>query len=720
MGRKKKIEEKAILLTSERVKQLIELENGGLTNQIKKNEKIWLKGNIGVRKANIKLARTPEEINEYIKCKIDVHYFADNYCFLKSETGAYEKVPLYPLQHEILELYNTNRYSLLNISRQMSKTTTTSIFLLWYCLFNETKNVMLLANQTDTVKEVIDKIKNIYLYLPFFLKKGVINWNQKNVVFENKCRIISRAATKEGPVGYTIDVLYIDEFAKIANEIITDYYTSAVPIVARVTNSKIIVTSTPCGYNLFHKLYSESSPLIDESDPNWNQYRSITKYWWELKWRRNTKLYINEIVLKNKNITKEELKEWLISLDFIVEEKIWNNRNSYTITFDDKDDRTNIEEIRKLRYNNIPLPDIFNITNWKEEETKLIGGEDAFKQEYDLQFVTSNKLLFDTVRLEQFYNNCENFEHISIDSINKKLLIPYGNLKWLKGKPEIFNINDIKKYYIFASIDLAEGLGQDYSVINIFRIMKKNEEEIFLNKHKFTNKYDYFKLEQIGLFRNNTISIRELAHLFYCIFFVSFNPEQVKVALEYNTYGANLITNLMHVFEDHNEFSNGIFARYKHRDDDIIPKIGLKITGQNKKIYIQEFQNHMRKDDIILHYEPNINEIKMFAKKETPSGDFTYESESGHDDMVMSLVTLSSLFNNISFKNLIDTFIEKEVSEDFKALIEGMTLEDNSKIDYSSIRAYRKIYGNKNTPKPVNNTKFNQFLGNNRYNPYSQ
>jgi hypothetical protein len=50
----------------------------------------------------------------------------------------------------------------------------------------------------------------------------------------------------------------------------------------------------------------------------------------------------------------------------------------------------------------------------------------------------------------------------------------------------------------------------------------------------------------------------------------------------------------------------------------------------------------------------NINEISVFTKKITASGNFTYQCESGHDDLTMTLLSLSSVFNHVQYKNLID------------------------------------------------------------------
>ena len=70
-------------------------------------------------------------------------------------------------------------------------TISSAIFMLHSILFNNDKNVMIVANKGDTAIEIMDKLKSIYTLLPFFLKPGVKVWNQKSLTFDNGCRIKS-------------------------------------------------------------------------------------------------------------------------------------------------------------------------------------------------------------------------------------------------------------------------------------------------------------------------------------------------------------------------------------------------------------------------------------------------------------------------------------------------------------------------------------------------
>lgn len=578
-------------------------------------------------------------------------------------------------------------------------TVSASIVILHLVMFNDDKGCMIVANKGETVKEIIRKIKDIYRLLPFFLKTGVTNWNEKQIAFENNSRVQSQARSKEPSIGFTIDMLYLDEFAKVPDNIIRQYYGSVIPTVSSIENSKVIITSTPDGYNLFWEL------LIDaerpKEDPRWNKYAAMRVYWHQVTGRRDTKLLLLKHKLHQYNITEEEVLEQIKSMGYQMYSKKIENEYWHFIKFfyeDNKTPRENckIDNIRQIRISDvIPLPEICRITNWQEEQTNLVGGVNMFNQEFEIQFITDDKLLFDSVMFESFMNEQCEFETPYLEIFEKKLTLPYNSLTFIKDRPELFELNRSKDYYITIGIDLAEGLGLDYSVFNIFRLMMKDEEMIEKKKNIYNNKYDLFKLEQIGLFRNNVYSINEIAHILYLLVFEIFDPEKVKIVLEMNkNLGNDLLNNMRHVFNDNNDFMDAVFARYKHRESDLKPKVGLLI-GQNKKLLLKDFQDAIKKDNMVLHNESNIIELKSFSKKETPSGEITFRSETGNDDCVMSLINLSSLFNNNYYKNMVDTFCDFNLTEKEKQIIMKFLdhKDDGSLVDFQSFTgAYKRFY----------------------------
>ena len=253
---------------------------------------------------------TPEEITEYIKCKTDIKYFAQKYCKIKIEDGSIKNLKLRDYQIDIIELYQ-NRKSILCGSRQIGKTINAAITMLHFVTFNNDKNIMIVANIASTTIEIVDKIKSIYVHLPFFLKVGIKNWNQRTMIFENGCRIKTAARSRTPAIGFTIDFLYLDEFAHIPSNIIEPYYQAVYPVVSAIENSKIIITSTPNGMNLFYRLLTDAER--PEGDPQKNQFKALRIYWYQVPGRFVTFYRLNPVKLFKFGMTEDALYEQVIA-----------------------------------------------------------------------------------------------------------------------------------------------------------------------------------------------------------------------------------------------------------------------------------------------------------------------------------------------------------------------------------------------------------------------
>jgi hypothetical protein len=59
----------------------------------------------------------------------------------------------------------------------------------------------------------------------------------------------------------------------------------------------------------------------------------------------------------------------------------------------------------------------------------------------------------------------------------------------------------LRNDYKFVISDIAEGLGIDYSIINIFKIGEKPKELTEIQKPLYKSMSDFFRLDQVGLFR---------------------------------------------------------------------------------------------------------------------------------------------------------------------------------------------------------------------------
>ena len=236
-----------------------------------------------LRRGGILFEYTEWEVEEFKKCASDVRYFANTYCSAMTDEGI-RKITLRDYQEQILNQYQEHRFNIFLSPRQSGKTVTSSIFLLWYLLFNFDKNAMILANIGDTATELMDKIKIIMKGLPFFLKPGVFVYNVMTMKFDNGCRIMAKTTTKQSSIGFTVHFLYMDEFAHINPNFIGQFFKSVYPTISSSKISRIIITSTPNGMNKFYEIYK--SAIEGE-----NEFNPIRVDWWQVpgrdeEWKR--------------------------------------------------------------------------------------------------------------------------------------------------------------------------------------------------------------------------------------------------------------------------------------------------------------------------------------------------------------------------------------------------------------------------------------------------
>jgi hypothetical protein len=187
-------------------------------------------------------------------------------------------VKLRDYQESVLREYQGNRFNVFLAPRQVGKSITSAIILVWYLLFNHDKNAMILANVGSTAEELMDKIKAIVKGLPWFLKPGIVVNNVMSMKFDNGCRAIAKTTTKTSAIGFTIHFLYMDEFAHIHPNFIESFFRSTYPTVSSSKVSRIIITSTPNGMNKFYDIYQGS--VTGE-----NSFNPIRVDWWQVPGR---------------------------------------------------------------------------------------------------------------------------------------------------------------------------------------------------------------------------------------------------------------------------------------------------------------------------------------------------------------------------------------------------------------------------------------------------
>ena len=220
---------------------------------------------------NVLFQLTPEEEQEFIKCSQDIEYFVETYCQFLTDKGR-TTVDLRDFQRDILNTIGEEewipniqdfgpkvRNYILMASRQTGKTTTISSFFAWYLCFHTDRNMLILANKQTTTTEIVSKVINVFRGLPFFLKPGIRQIGVLGFKLDNGCMLVSQATTKTAAIGFTIHVLYIDEFAHINQKTARSFWRSVYPTLSSSLISQCIITSTPDGMdNLFFEIWDKA------------------------------------------------------------------------------------------------------------------------------------------------------------------------------------------------------------------------------------------------------------------------------------------------------------------------------------------------------------------------------------------------------------------------------------------------------------------------------
>ena len=539
-----------------------------------------------LRKGNVVFEYTDAEIQELAKCASDIVYFAEKYAVVMTDDGI-QRVKLRKYQKTMLRNFQHNRFNIVLASRQMGKTVTASIFNAWYLVFNTDKNTLLLANKSDSTKEIIDKAKVVIENLPFFMKPGIIKYDVMNVRCDNGCRLIGQSTTAKAGIGFTIHNLYLDEFAHIHSSIVDAFYENVYPTLSASDVSRITITSTPNGFNKFYLIYAAA----ERGD---NEYKAQRIDWWE---------------------------------------------------HPDRDDA------------------------WYERELGNLGTIDAFNRQYGNEFVSSSNLLLDPMAIKKMRKRAKKYIYHELDEFDYISLDVKDCLEW----DETFDIDECRnpeKFWLF-SVDIAEGNGGDASVINIFELMPMNMKELEAVQNPGAM-YDFFKFKQVARFKSNNHVIEDFAKILYTLSVDIFYNENVKMIVEYNTYGTVLFQYLRTVFPQKNDFDDEMVVRFKHRHDARTLKPGIKLKSDNKAIFCQNFAKLYKDNRIDITDEATVMEASLFGT--LPNG--SYGAQMGHDDIIMTAITATEFFNTTDYADFVEEALDF-IDDKLHSKMESILFKDN-------------------------------------------
>ena len=243
-------------------------------------------GNKNLKRSSVNIEWTKELILEYQKCSDDQIYFIKKYCKIVNVDKGLVNFELWKFQEEMIHTFEDNRFSIAKMPRQVGKTTTVAAYLLHKILFNENYRIAILANKDRGAREILSRIQLMFEHLPKWLQQGVLEWNKGNIELENGSKILSSATSSSATRGGSFNLLYLDEFAFVPNNIQDEFFASVYPTITSGQNTKVIITSTPNGMNMFYKIWTDS---VNKK----NTYARTSVHWSMIpgrdeKWKKQT------------------------------------------------------------------------------------------------------------------------------------------------------------------------------------------------------------------------------------------------------------------------------------------------------------------------------------------------------------------------------------------------------------------------------------------------
>ncbi len=499
-------------------------------------------GNTLLKKAAVQHNYTKKEIEEYIRCRDDIIYFLENHAKIVHVDEGLIPFSLYPFQKDLINTITDNRNVIVKTGRQVGKSTTTLGWLLHYVLFNQSKTVGILANKAATARELLSRIQIAYQHLPKFLQQGLKEWNKGSLELENGSKIIASSTSSSAIRGFSFSCILLDEFAHVQRHIADEFIRSVYPTISSGKETKVIIVSTPNGFNMFYKYWNDAE----------------------------------------------------------------NGKNDFTPF--------------KVHWSNVPDRD----QKWKKKIESTIG-TDAFRQEYEAEFLGSSNTLISYEKLQELSYN---------DPLHRK------------SDVDIFKEVESSHLYVIT-VDVARGQGIDYSAFTVFDIT-----EI---PYKIVAKY-----------RSNLVAPLVFPNI---INIIGKKYNDAYILIEVNDIGSQVSDVLHHDLEYENLFSTAWYGRHGQQLSGFVggkrdSQFGVRTTKSMKKIGCSNLKALIEDDKLLIPDYDIISELTTFVS----SADSFSAEEGANDDLVMTLVLFAWLvdqqyFKELSNQNIRDNLYKNQLSE---------------------------------------------------------
>jgi hypothetical protein len=253
-------------------------------------------GNPNLKRINVPVQFTKEQVIEYNKCMEDPLYFIGTYMKIVSLDHGLIPFNMYKFQKKMVKTFHKNRFSICKLPRQSGKSTIIIAYLLHYVLFNPNVNVAILANKSSTARDILGRLQLAYEHLPKWLQQGVISWNKGSLDLENGSSILAASTSASAIRGGSYNIIFLDEFAYVPATVSEEFFNSVYPTISAGKTTKVMIVSTPHGMNMFYKLWTDAENKKNDYIPievHWSEVPGRDEVWKEETIRNTSQSQFN-------------------------------------------------------------------------------------------------------------------------------------------------------------------------------------------------------------------------------------------------------------------------------------------------------------------------------------------------------------------------------------------------------------------------------------------
>lgn len=592
-----------------------------------------------------------EQDYEFVKCASNPIYFIETYLTIFDQTqgdgGKLVPFKLFDFQKDLIETYLDERFVVANKYRQAGISTTTCAYIAWYVMFKENRSVAIVADKLETARdELMNDVVDFVDNCPSFLRpKPTVKDTQKLKRYDNGCQL--SAFSSKGLRGYTPTLLFWDETAWTEKS--DKFWTSAKPTLQ--TGGRAIFVSTPNGLDpVFYKTF-------DAARKGDSTFKAVELWWFNdprynegLEWVKN-KGRENEIRIKDEN---------------------WSNNHRIKL-----------------------MDDGWEATSpWFENEIKGANGDmRKIAQEILCSFIGSG----DNFIAEEFLKRIEENE------IEVPIRQEYTDLNmWIWEDPQP------GEDYVMP-IDASAGHGEDFSTLNIFKIIREVKEKV-ITKNGVSKKVKERKTKFIQVAEYyGKLTPQMLAEVAYQ-FGLRYNNAYAIVDIT-GGYGVHTVEKLIeigypedgiHYAEVTHKPSRDRLQGYIKKGQKILPDGSVTnvdlipgfFIGNNRPSVLLEMQRAIHLEDVVIKSSRLLSELKTFVT--VPGNRVADHKRSFHDDSIMGLAI--GLYT-VNFEILRFNFSKEKQKKVLDAMLfindPQKMAEKKSKEENNEKRKYSDFWGEK-------------------------